>query len=347
VQIDIIIPTHNRAQQLKRLLDSLCSADRPDGLTVRAIVVDNRSSDRTRDVVASFDAVCGAPPLYLFEPVLGRTSALNRGIQSITGELVGFLDDDERVDPAWLRTVYDVFRNPEVDFISGPIKPDWGAPPPPWLPTSYPAAIGWVEAGSRIMRYGRDYGGIMMGGNGVVRRECVERVGPFTIGLGKMGSKPFMGDDADYFERLMATGARGYYIPDLAIYHYVPPERLTKRYHRRWCFFRAISLGRMDRMRPEKVTYLLGVPRYLFGNAARGLVGIVGSWWQRRPNPEQTFTHELRLWDLAGFLYGKHVSRSLETVDVPSAGIHSGTRNDDGRQLRDADDGTLAERRVH
>jgi hypothetical protein len=192
-----------------------------------------------------------------------------------------------------------------------------------WLPRSYPAVIGWVEPGSHIMRYGDECDGIMMGGNGVLRRECLERVGPFTIGLGKLGSVPYMGDDSEFFERLMATRARGFYIPDLVIYHYVPPERLTKRYHRRWCFFRGVSLGRLDRARPQKVVYLLGVPRYLFGRAARAAAALLREL-RRDRDPERIFTHELRLWDLAGFLYGKHVARPL----VPQTAAGQQTRFD-------------------
>jgi len=107
------------------------------------------------------------------------------------------------------------------------------------------------------------------------------------------------------FARLLSVGARGFYRPDLIIHHYVAPERLTKRYYRRWCFWRGVSLGLLDRKRPAKVRYLLGVPRYMVGCAVRGTIDSIGPFLSRR-EPARTFKNELAWWDVAGFVYGKH-----------------------------------------
>ena len=74
-------------------------------------------------------------------------------------------------------------------------------------------------------------------------------------------------EDEDTFKRLLALGARGSYRPDLIVHHYVAPERVAKGYFRRWCFWRGVSLGMLDRQQPQDVAYLLGVPRYLYGRA--------------------------------------------------------------------------------
>jgi GT2 family glycosyltransferase len=313
------VATHNRADQLKRLLESLRAATRPPGLDVGVIVVDNNSSDHTRETVENFPPIFGRAPIYAFEPVLGQAPALNHGLQLATGDLIGRLDDDERVATDWLTTVYNVFQDESVGFISGPYKPEWGAPPPAWLPKSYPAVIGWIEAGDRVLRYGQDYDGTMMGGNAVIRRSSVEKVGPFDPGLGRRGERLTTGEDADYHERLIASGAHGFYIPSLVIYHYIPPARMTKRYHRRWCFFRGISLAQIDRTRPQSVAYVLGIPRYMIGNAARGLLYIVRHAWRRGRDSEQVFTHELPIWDLAGFVYGKCFRRANMPGDATAS----------------------------
>jgi glycosyltransferase involved in cell wall biosynthesis len=307
VRLDIIIATYNRATLLGRLLDSIRAADQPRDLSVRVIVVDNNSSDKTRDVVESCPPLFGARPVYLCELVAGQCAARNRGLQLVSGDLVGFLDDDEQVDEAWFTTVRETFENTAIDFISGPYKPAWSADPPSWLPKAYPAVIGWIDAGDRVLAYGgSDYDGIMMGGNAVIRRALVDRVGLFNTDVGRVGHRLTSGDDADYHQRLLAAGARGYYIPRLIIYHYIPPERVTKRYHRRWCFYRGISLAQLDRERPEPVTHLWGVPRYLFGNAARSLLKMALGLFSRHRDAARIFSSELALWDLAGFAYGKY-----------------------------------------
>ena len=309
MRLDVIIPTYNRARLLSRLLESIGTADRPDDLSVRLIVIDNNSSDDTRRVVESCPPLFGQKPVYLHEPEVGQCAARNRGLQLVSGDLVGFLDDDEQVDRRWFATVRELFEDAEIDFISGPYKPAWTVEPPAWLPRAYPAVIGWVEAGDQVLTYGKNYDGIMMGGNGVVRRALVDAVGPFNTALGRIGRQLTAGEDADYYQRLLAAGARGLYVPRLIIYHHIPKERVTKGYHRRWCFYRGISLAQIDRQRPEPVAHLCGVPRYLFGNAGRAALNLARALCSRRRDPERIFSSELPLWDLAGFAYGKWFAR--------------------------------------
>jgi hypothetical protein len=61
----------------------------------------------------------------------------------------------------------------------------------------------------------------------------------------------------------------------------------------------------MDRRHPMPVTYLGGVPRFLWGTAARGMWRLVSSTGSR-PSKE-SFEDELRVWDVAGFFYGRHI----------------------------------------
>src|SRR5262249_29880124 len=151
---------------------------------------------------------------------------------------------------------------------------------------------------------------ILMTGNAVVRRTLIDRVGGFNPALGRVGARLTAGEDADFHQRLLDAGARGYYIPRLVIYHYIPPERLTKRYHRRWCFYRAMAVAQLGRMRPQPVPHLLGIPRYLFGNAARGLVDLIRALARRPRDAERLFSSELPLWDLAGSIVGRYFARS-------------------------------------
>ncbi|MEP6915407.1 MAG: glycosyltransferase [Acidobacteriota bacterium] len=306
LKLDIIVPTRNRAAQLHRLLDSIREADCPADLEVTVFLVDNGSTDATKDTVLSAPPILGKKPVYVFEPQLGLAPAVNHGLRVATGDVIGRVDDDERIAQDWLTTVYHVFQDPSVGFISGPCKPDWGAPAPPWLPRNYPAVIGWIESGDKVIDYGPNYDGKMMGGNAVIRRDWFDRIGPFDAELGRKGERLTAGEDAEFHDRLIANGARGFYTPALVIYHYIPPERLTKRYHRRWCLFRGTSLAHIDRVRPQPVAYAFGVPRYMFGMAARSVLYMIRSGWRRDANPETVFTNELAVWDLMGFMYGKY-----------------------------------------
>lgn len=309
MRLDVVIPTHNRAALLPRTLESLLAAEQPAELALYVFVVDNRSTDETQSVVASYGARFGGRLQYLYESKPGRSHALNTGIAAGSGDLVGMIDDDEEVDRGWLQTIARAFADAGTDFIGGPYMPRWGADRPPWLGSAYRGAIGWVDGGPSIQQFGRGCDAMLMGGNAVIRRAILDRVGPYSADLGRTpGGRLLSCEDEDMFNRLLAAGARGFYRPDLVILHYVPPERLTKQYVRRWCFWHGVSLGVLDRRRPAPVPYVLGVPRYKVGAAVRGsldtLRRIFGRW-----APDQAFSNELAWWDLVGFMYGKHLFR--------------------------------------
>lgn len=306
MRLDVVIPTYNRAWLLPRTLESLLAAEQPEGLDVQVTVVDNRSTDGTRALIDSFIPRFAGRLRYLFEGKPGRSHALNTGIAASSADLVGMIDDDEEVDPTWLRTIARAFEDPGTDFIGGPYLPVWGGERPDWIGNAYGSVIGWVDSGTSIQQFGPGCDAMLMGGNAVIRRSVLERVGPYSGDLGRTpGGRLLSCEDEEMFGRLLALGARGFYRPDLIIHHYVAPERLTKRYFRRWCFWRGVSQGTIDRRRPADVPYLLGVPRYMIGTAIRGIFDTLRAL-VRRPEPARIFRNELAWWDLAGFVYGKH-----------------------------------------
>jgi len=323
--VDVIVPTFNRAPLLRRMLDSLLAADRPDRLGVSVTIVDNRSTDDTRAVVESFNERFAGRLAYVYETNQGRSHALNAGIAATHGALVAMIDDDEEVDGDWLRTIERAFADPTVDFIGGPYLPRWGGERPAWLGTGYGAVIGSTHSGNTIQQFGPGCDAMLMGGNAVIRRSLLERVGVYAVELGRTPDRRLMScEDEDMFMRLLAVGARGFYRPDLIIHHFVPPERLTKQYFRRWCFWHGVSQGLLDRRRPANVRYLLGVPRYMIGAAIRDTAGTLRSWNQKR-DPGSGFRSELAWWDLVGFVYGKHWYRaSQDSSAPPRAGVAGG-----------------------
>lgn len=310
MRLDLVIPTHNRATLLARTLESLIAAE-PPSFAVSVTVVDNRSTDGTRTLVESYkDRFRGRLRLhYLYEAAPGRSFALNAGIRAGTGEIVATIDDDEEVDTRWFRVVEEAFADPATDFIGGPYVPRWGAERPGWLGSSYRAVVGWVDSGPERRQYGPGFDAMLMGGNAAIRRRVLDQVGLYSTDLGRTATRLLAGEDDDMFKRLLAAGARGFYRPDLVIYHFVPPERLRKQYFRRWCFWRGVSQGVLDRRQPANVTYLLGVPRYMIGKALRATADTARRVFAGR-EPERLFTNELAWWDLAGFVYGKHWYRA-------------------------------------
>ena len=305
---DLIIPTFNRSALLRKSLESVKRAEVPAGVILEVTVVDNKSSDDTPLVYEVIKSDFSHSLNYVFEPRQGRSSALNAGIRSTAGQLVGIIDDDEEIDSQWINRAVSTFRSGDVDFIGGPYVPNWGAEPPAWLPKDYLGVIGWIDAGPHVAPYGPSFPGILMGGNVVFTREILTRVGFYKTNVSRTGTRLLAGEDEDMYSRLLEAGARGFYLPELKIYHYIPPERLTKKYFRRWCFWRGVSRGVLDRESRSPVVYLAGIPRWLYGKATRGLIEMSRTV-VAKTEPDHTFSSELAIWDLAGFFYGKHFFR--------------------------------------
>jgi GT2 family glycosyltransferase len=308
MRLDLIIATHCRSSLLRGAVESIMRADRPVGLQVQCLIVDNASTDDTAEVARD---LCGryAPAVkYVFEPQGGKSQALNTGIAVTTGELVGMVDDDEELDPGWLSEVAAAFKDPAVDFVGGPYVPRWAEHPPEWVPQQYLGAVGWAENGHDPAQFGRSFPGILKGGNAVIRRSILERVGGYATHLGPTPEYRLMScEDEDMYFRLLGVGARGVYLPQMVVYHHVGGERLTRSYFRRWCFWRGVSQGLRDRETRAPVPRVLGVPRWILGVAARSLGARMRAWLRLSSHD---FSEELAMWDLVGFFYGRHFHRA-------------------------------------
>jgi glycosyltransferase involved in cell wall biosynthesis len=317
MKLDVVVPTYNRSGLLRTALLSLLKAPVPAGLEVTVFVVDNNSVDDTAQVVAEMAENAALPVRYVREKKQGLSHSRNAGIAAGTGDLVGFIDDDEEIEEHWYEVIAREFSDPATEFIGGPYLPNWVSPVPDWLPPGYHAAIGAVPPKPRAV-FSPDFGANLMGGNAVIRRDVFERVGGYSTRLGRSGKGLLSEEDAEFYRRMEKVGIRGIYTPDLRIYHYIAPERLTRNYHRRWAYWRAVSQGILDREQRQPVQYLCGIPRHRIGRAVRGLLALplhrLGS-----DAKGQAFADELAGWDLAGFVYGKHFIRieSLYTSNGP------------------------------
>jgi glycosyltransferase involved in cell wall biosynthesis len=306
LRLDVLIPTHNRARLLERCLASVLRAMAPDDLDVHVTVIANACSDGTQEAVLRYQAAYPGRVSLLEERRRGKSKALNAGIAGTTGDLVGMIDDDEEVDVNWLRVIDAAFGDPQLDFAGGPYVPIWDAPVPNWIPEDYLAVLGAVDNGSAVQPYAPSFPGILKGGNAVIRRRVLDRVGRYAEYLGPGSFAPlFSCEDEDMYWRLLEHGATGKYLPELVIFHYISASRVSREYYRKWCFWRGVSRGLMDRRHPMPVRYLAGIPRFLVGSAGRSLLRILAS--RRQRSAHEVFSDELHLWDLAGYAYGRHI----------------------------------------
>jgi len=81
------------------------------------------------------------------EPKAGKSYALNKALTLITGGWICFIDDDQRVDENYYKSVIDAISNyPDNTLFCGKLTPDWAGHELPGfmkkelirLPRSYP-----------------------------------------------------------------------------------------------------------------------------------------------------------------------------------------------------------------
>ena len=258
IYLSLAIATYNRAEQLMTTLASV-ALQRASYHRWECIVVDNNSTDNTRERVEQF--IASHPELnitYHFEPQQGLSHARNSAIERAKGNVIAFIDDDERIAEDFVGGYIELFENyPDAISAGGPIIAEYPEGRPRWMShyTEQPIANP-MYFGERIRLFPSHR--IPGGGNMAIRREALELVGKFNPLLGRNGKRLIGGEESDLFERLRAHAMRCYYVPKAVMYHIIGSEKLNKDYFCRLAYNTGVS----QRSRAELHHRLLSL--YLF-----------------------------------------------------------------------------------
>jgi glycosyltransferase involved in cell wall biosynthesis len=320
LSFSVVIATYNRAADLRATLASLAGL-RPNG-DWEVIVVDNNSTDDTRDAVAAAARTFPVPLHYVFEREQGRSPALNAGIRTARGAIIATTDDDVRVEPDWLDRAADGLARLGCDYVGGRVLPIWGATPPAWLPDrggKHWAVIALLDYGADPIEFGSR---VPLGVNMAFRRDAFDRAGLLDPNTGRKAGTLLGQEVREWCIRARAAGVRGFYVPELVVRHIIPAARLNKTYFRRWFYWRGISRAMLyeraglDMEAPEqtaldfrKVPHVLGVPRYLYRKALASAVACLRATARR--DAIAAFEHELWIWFFAGIFRQRLAHRSV------------------------------------
>ncbi len=249
--VDLVVGTVGRAAALRELLDSLAAQTRPPA---RVIVVDQSADDTVEGVL---EAHPGGLEIVHLRSAPGLSRARNTGLAAATATLVGFPDDDCAYPPDLLARVAGAFAaDPGLDLLTGRTAEPSGR-----------ASGRWPDEARTIVAHD-----VWHAGNSAstfVRRDLLERVGPFDERLGLGSGTPWTsGEDVDLLLRALAAGAVARQDPSVVVHHR----------HREPTGDELVALGRRD---GGSVGFLLGRhalgARVLGRMLVRPLGGIVAS----------------------------------------------------------------------
>lgn len=109
--VSVVIATYNRAKLIGETLQSILAQDFQD---FELIIIDDGSSDNTREVIAPYRSRVQ----YVYQPNRGPSAARNRGVALAAGNWISIQDSDDLAAPDHLSVLYDcVRRRPDCAMV--------------------------------------------------------------------------------------------------------------------------------------------------------------------------------------------------------------------------------------
>lgn len=302
--ISIIICTYNRSQNLPALIQKLEQQERIEELNWDVVVIDNNSSDDTKNVVQSITQHSKLNIRYIFEEKQGTSYARNRGINDTDSLYLAFIDDDILVSPMWLYHIYQPISQQNYDVIAGRIHLDQIQKLPKWItPTMY-GFLGYQDFGETPIQLSGDRQ-FPFAGNMAFNRRVIDLVGYFNTRIGRKGSGTkgdamFKGAEAEFFQRLAKAGGTFFYAPGAIVHHQILPFQLKKSYFRLIHYKAGYQRALFDK-EPYKRRFL-GIPLFLFPQLIRAYLKYINQIWNLGINA--AFRQQMTAGYFVGMIHG-------------------------------------------
>lgn len=223
-KISVIVPSYNRAHYLEGALKSLTCQETDGRISYEVVIVDNASTDNTREVVQGFAAHSSTTVRYLHEPNPGDAPPRNKGIRETDGDWLAFFDDDQFAEPRWLLNMLEVAEQQNTTVVGGPVH----------LDLDDAISSQFSQACRNTLREMKPYPAdqpyeidVIPGtGNLLIARRLFEEIGLFSESIKEGGSDWKLVNDA------RAAGVIPWYASKAKIRHRVEGNRMTPQYFR-------------------------------------------------------------------------------------------------------------------
>ena len=114
--LSVVIPVYNEAQTIRELVGRVRAVE---GIDMEIILVDDGSTDGTRDVLTTMGEEDGELRVLMHEQNQGKGAALRTGIEAATGDLVIVQDADLEYDPFEYPKLIQPILDDKADVVYG------------------------------------------------------------------------------------------------------------------------------------------------------------------------------------------------------------------------------------
>lgn len=277
MDLSVAICTYNGDSRIGRVLDALRSQVNPTSIAWEVIVVDNNSTDGTKQVIEDYQRQWQSPSLkYVFEPEQGVALARSRAVQAASGTFVCFLDDDTLPAEDWVAQAFQFGKShPKIGAFGGQIHGEYEVEPPPEF-KKVAVFLAVIERGAKPYRYEPQARMLPPGAGLVIRRQAwLEAVPKKPVLLGRVAGVMLASEDIEALAHIQRSGWEVWYNPEMHLYHQIPRWRMEKDYL--LSLIRGMGFARthirMVRLSPWQRPLFL--PLYLLNDIKRVILHVV------------------------------------------------------------------------
>jgi len=240
----LIICTYNQCASLQLVLECVSRQIVTDASLFEVIVVDNNSSDATRQVCETAQNDLPFAFRYIFENRQGLSVARNRGAREARGDILIYTDDDAKLPDNWLAQFVESYPRHDADCVFGKILIDWEKGKPDWYSDAYKYMFSALDYGETLMRVKSPYHDFY-GKNFSLKKQLLLEVGGFDENLGRKGARLFVGEERKIYLKLLNKGSNIIYNPAIQVFHRLKDDEYSEEYFLRHYHDRTISEYRM------------------------------------------------------------------------------------------------------
>lgn len=211
MKLSVILCTRNRAEQLRGCLAKMAEVE-PARRDIEFIVVNNASTDHTAEVIETFASMAPFPTRQVFAMEPGLARARNAGLDSSTGDLIFFTDDDCYLEPEFFTKFEKAVIESGVDYGGGQILL-YSADDDERIANLKVTEIKQIAPHTAVVK-----AGVIQGANMFFHRRVFDAIGAFDPNLG--AGTPFSCEDIEMVSRASRHGFTGGQVPGFTVYHH-------------------------------------------------------------------------------------------------------------------------------